>query len=173
VLAHFLINEDDAILTLQGWIAIAAGGALGALARYSVGTWVAARWGSNFPWGTLLINVSGSLLLGLFSAWSVRRVGLPVELRLFFAVGFCGAYTTFSTFALDTITLGQADLFSASLSNALLTNVLCLAAAALGVFVGGRLWLLCRVRKSLSPGHRRCCPVLSDRESHIHADGHH
>lgn len=126
-------------MTLQGWIAIAAGGALGAVARYGVGIWAAGRWGSAFPWGTFLINVSGSLLLGLFSAWSVRRVGLPTELRLFFAVGFCGAYTTFSTFALDTITLGQAHQFSASLTNALLTNAVCLAAAALGVFVGGRL----------------------------------
>jgi fluoride exporter len=125
-----------------GWqniIAVAAGGALGALARYLVGTWAAARWGSAFPWGTLLINVSGSLLLGAFSAWFARRAGLPAELRLFVAVGFCGAYTTFSTFSLDTITLAQSGAWTASLTNALLTNALCLVASVLGVFVGARL----------------------------------
>lgn len=135
--ARSFVEDED--LTLQGIIAIAAGGALGALARYGVGTWAAARWGTAFPWGTLLINVTGSLLLGLFSAWYVHRAGLPLELRLFVAVGFCGAYTTFSTFALDTVSLAQAAEVSASLTNALLTNALCLAASLLGIFVGSRL----------------------------------
>jgi CrcB protein len=135
--AHVFAEDED--VTLQGIVAIAAGGALGALARYGVGTWLAARWGGTFPWGTLLINVTGSLLLGLFSAWYVRRAGLPLELRLFVAVGFCGAYTTFSTFALDTVTLAQAAQVSASLTNALLTNALCLSAALVGVYLGGRL----------------------------------
>lgn len=87
--------------------AVGIGGLLGANARYHVGEWVAARWGTGFPWGTLLINVSGSLALGLFLVLITERFGDRPTLRLFVATGFLGGYTTFSTFGYETIRLVQ------------------------------------------------------------------
>lgn len=82
--------------------AVSAGGMLGANARYLVGVWEAGRWASSFPWGTLLINVSGSFVLGLYLTLVTERFAGRATTRLFFATGFLGAYTTFSTFGYDT-----------------------------------------------------------------------
>jgi len=87
--------------------AVGVGGLLGANARYHVGEWVAARWGTAFPWGTLLINVSGSFALGLFLALMITRFGDRPTVRLFVATGILGGYTTFSTFGYETVRLIQ------------------------------------------------------------------
>lgn len=85
---------------------VGLGGVLGALARFLLGRWVTSRVSAEFPWGTLLINISGSLVLGSLFALRSHQ-DLPNWLWLLFGVGFCGAYTTFSTFGFETISLLQ------------------------------------------------------------------
>jgi CrcB protein len=83
------------------YLVISLGGILGANARYLLGNWIAARYGTSFPYGTMVINVSGSFVIGFFLVLLTERfVVHPNWRRLFFAVGFLGAYTTFSTFVL-------------------------------------------------------------------------
>ncbi|WP_205967396.1 fluoride efflux transporter CrcB [Aquisalinus luteolus] len=87
------------------WLVIAAGGAIGAMARHAVGQLAMRLLGPNFPWGTLTVNVLGSLAMGLVIAWLVAREPAGQGVRAFLAVGLLGAFTTFSTFALDAVTL--------------------------------------------------------------------
>jgi CrcB protein len=92
---------------LTPFVAISTGTVLGANARYQVGLWAAARWGSAFPWGTLLVNLTGSFLLGFYLTLVTERFTGRAATRLFVATGFCGAYTTFSTFSYETVALVQ------------------------------------------------------------------
>jgi fluoride exporter len=85
---------------------IALGGAAGAVTRYAAGGWIQARAGAGFPLGTLVVNVTGSLLLA-FLVRTLEGVAAPPEWRGFLAIGFCGAYTTFSTFGYESMTLMQ------------------------------------------------------------------
>ncbi len=87
------------------WLAIGAGGAIGAMARYAVGAASLRLLGPNFPWGTLAVNVVGSTAMGLFIAWLVAREPHTSMLRAFIATGVLGGFTTFSAFALDAVTL--------------------------------------------------------------------
>jgi CrcB protein len=82
-------------------LAVAAGGALGSVARYLVGIGSANLFGTNFPWGTLIINVTGSFLIGAFVGLFATKWDLSQATRIFLTVGICGGYTTFSTFSLD------------------------------------------------------------------------
>lgn len=93
---------------MLGAISVAIGGALGSMARYLVGGWFASRFGGSFPYGTFVINVTGSFIIGLFLAFAEERVSLSPYWRLFFAVGFVGGYTTFSTFEYESARLFQA-----------------------------------------------------------------
>jgi CrcB protein len=86
---------------------VALGGAIGSAARYLVGGWIAARFGAAFPYGTFVINVTGSFIVGFFLAYAQERVSLSPYWRLFFAVGLVGGYTTFSTFEYESIRLLQ------------------------------------------------------------------
>jgi len=86
-------------------LAIAAGGALGSVARYLVGIGSTRLFGLAFPWGTLIVNIAGSFLIGAFMALFALKVGLPQEVRVFLTVGICGGFTTFSTFSLDAYVL--------------------------------------------------------------------
>lgn len=87
-------------------LTILAGGGLGSVARYMVAVLMTARFGPGFPYGTLLINVTGSLLIGVISELSqTREIAMPNLVRLFWMVGVLGGFTTFSTFSLDTTTL--------------------------------------------------------------------
>ncbi len=87
---------------------VAIGAALGANLRYGVALWAAKKWGSGFPVGTLIINVSGSLLIGFAVGLAATRLALSPTWRLLVVTGFCGGYTTFSTFTYETY-----ELFSA------------------------------------------------------------
>ena len=89
--------------------AVSAGGMLGANARYLVGVWTTDRWGSAFPWGTLLVNVTGSFVLGFYLTLVTERFAGRATTRLFVATGFLGAYTTFSTFAYETARFVRGD----------------------------------------------------------------
>ncbi len=89
------------------WLAVGAGGALGAMARHGVSR-AAMHWmGPNFPWGTLSANVIGSFAMGVIIAWLARHEPEPSALRAFLTVGVLGAFTTFSTFALDAVSLAK------------------------------------------------------------------
>lgn len=90
---------------LAPYLAISLGGILGANSRYLVGLYVAERLGTTFPYGTLIINVTGSLIIGFFLTLVTERASIDPLWRLFFATGFLGAYTTFSTYTYETATL--------------------------------------------------------------------
>jgi fluoride exporter len=88
-------------------LAVAAGGALGSVARYLAGVGSTKLFGLAFPWGTLMINIAGSFLIGAFVELFALKWDLPQEARVFLTVGICGGFTTFSTFSLDTYLLMQ------------------------------------------------------------------
>ena len=107
------------------WISL--GAILGANLRYFLAQWISRLAPAAFPYGTLVINFTGSLLLGLFLVWTSERVLADPRWRLVIAVGFCGGYTTFSSFAYETFALFEQGQWSLSVWNVLVTNVLCLA----------------------------------------------
>lgn len=113
---------------------IAIGGALGSLARYWINIAIVARTGEVFPWGTVLINISGSFLIGLLASLTgpEGRWAVSPEFRLFMLVGFCGGYTTFSSFSLQTLALFEAGDPIRAGANVLLSVTLCLIAVWLG-----------------------------------------
>jgi len=82
-------------------LAVAAGGALGSVARYLVGVASTRAFGLAFPWGTLIVNIAGSFLIGVLVELFALKADLPQEARVFLTVGLCGGFTTFSTFSLD------------------------------------------------------------------------
>jgi CrcB protein len=88
-------------MTPQFILAAAAGGALGSVARYLVGIASGKLLGTDFPWGNLIINVTGSFLIGTFVGLFAAKWDLTQAMRIFLTVGICGGYTTFSTFSLD------------------------------------------------------------------------
>ena len=118
-------------------IAVAVGSALGGVARFGLSGIVGRRIGETFPWGTLVVNISGALLLGLF-AGAAGAAGVPGDGRLgpFVVAGFLGSYTTVSSFSLQTLTLAQAGARRQAAANIVLSLGGCLAAAALGLFAG-------------------------------------
>ena len=91
---------------LKDSLVVGLGGFLGAVARFLVGTWIVNRYGAAFPWATLVINVTGSFVLGLLGTLLLNRVLIHPNWRLGVAVGFIGAYTTFSTFEYESARLG-------------------------------------------------------------------
>ena len=113
------------------WIAL--GGALGSVARYWIAVW-AVPISRSLPWGTILINVGGSFAIGLFGTLTLAhgRFPVPEAGRLFFMVGFCGGFTTFSSFSLQTLDLLRAGAPGRALANIAVSVVLCLGAVALG-----------------------------------------
>lgn len=117
-------------------IAIALGGSLGAVTRYLVANGIYVILGRAFPHGTLFVNVSGSFLMGILTALIVQRFALAVEYRAAILVGFLGAYTTFSTFALETLNLFEAGYLIKAFLNIFLSTVLCLAAVWFGMVWG-------------------------------------
>lgn len=119
--------------------AIAAGGALGALLRFWSSNWIYALLGRAFPYGTLAVNLLGSLVMGFCYVWLVERSALGPEWRALAMVGFLGAFTTFSTFSMETINLLEGGEVFKAVMNILLSVVLCVVAAWLGMIAGRQL----------------------------------
>jgi CrcB protein len=117
------------------YIAISIGAILGANARYLLGQWVADRLGSSFPYGTFVINVSGSFLIGIVLVVSMDRV-VPDWFRPLLAIGFLGAYTTFSTFSYETLALVQSGAWTWALLNVAASVIVGFGAVYAGTVVG-------------------------------------
>jgi fluoride exporter len=126
--------------------AVAIGGALGSVARYLLGAYIQGRVATAFPVGTLVINVAGSFLLGLFVQLGLDTAAVSPEVRFFLTTGFCGGFTTFSTFSYETYRLvedgefGMAGLYVAA------SVVLALIGCALGMSSARRLLAVARLR---------------------------
>jgi CrcB protein len=112
------------------WIAL--GAVVGASARYFVSTQITRHFSTSFPYGTLLINLTGSLVLGFFLVYSTERVLLDPRWRLLVAIGFCGSYTTFSSYAFESFALMERGQWLLIGANIVASNALCLAAVLAG-----------------------------------------
>lgn len=117
-------------------LAIAAGGAVGALLRFWVSNGIYALVGRTFPYGTLAVNVLGSLLMGLLYVLLLDKLALGPQWRAALLVGLLGAFTTFSTFSIETLNLVEEGEAIKALLNVLLSVSLCLVAAWIGVLAG-------------------------------------
>lgn len=120
-------------------IAVAVGGAFGAVLRYWTSGWVYARLGTAFPYGTLAVNVVGSAAMGFLFVLLNERLSLGPEWRGVLLVGLLGAFTTFSTFSLDTLNLLQDGEAAKALLNVAVSVILCIAAAWAGLLIGRQL----------------------------------
>lgn len=116
-------------------LAVAAGGALGAVSRYWLMLWVSAQGGMRFPWGTLLVNVLGSCAIGVLYVLISERMVLTEQWRALLVVGYLGAFTTFSTFSLDALLLLQEGRVLPALAYVGTSVLLCLAGAWLGMML--------------------------------------
>jgi fluoride exporter len=120
-------------------IYVAAGGALGSLARYLISIW-ALPVSRELPWGTIGINLAGSLLIGFFGTMTLAHGRYPVSenWRLFVMVGICGGFTTFSSFSLQTLDLMRSGAMLRAGANIVVSVVLCVAAVAFGHFLAAQ-----------------------------------
>lgn len=114
------------------WSAFVVAAAIGAPLRYLVDGFVGERVSGAMPWGTFLINASGSLVLGVLTGLVLYH-GFPKESKVILGTGFCGAYTTFSTFSFETVRLVEEGAVATAVRNALGTLVTCAGAAAVGL----------------------------------------
>lgn len=118
------------------WVLIVFGGALGTLARASLSAFVQRIAGAGFPWGTVAVNLLGCFLFGFVWAVTEQYTRFATELRLALLTGFMGAFTTFSTFAFDTVDLGRAARYAAFGGNLLLQNLGGLTCLVIGLALG-------------------------------------
>ena len=117
-------------------VLIALGGAAGATSRYLLDTWISERASGAFPWGTLVVNVSGSLVLGLLFALAIERGVLPASMRGPLLIGFIGAYTTFSTLMLESWRLIEDGAVVLGVANLVASSVIGMIALVGGLMIG-------------------------------------
>jgi CrcB protein len=120
------------------FLAVALGGALGAVARYGAALLVTTFWRKQFPLATFLINVSGCFVIGFFATWTAEKASVDPLWRLFVTTGFLGAYTTFSAFEYETQRLTEAGVFWMGMANVLASVVAGYVAVQLGVTLARR-----------------------------------
>lgn len=120
-------------------LAIAAGGAIGALLRYWTSTGIYTVLGRDFPYGTLFVNVIGSLIMGFLYIWLMDRMAVGPTVRAFLLIGVLGAFTTFSTFSMETLNLMESGQLTRALINVVASVVVCVAAAGIGVLAARQL----------------------------------
>jgi len=116
-------------------ILVGLGGFMGANARYFVSSLVAKKLDPSLPWGTLAVNVTGSFIIGAFLAWTTERVLTDPAYRLLVAVGFCGAYTTFSSYAFETVRLFEQGHYWPAFGNFVMNNLLSVSAVIGGIIL--------------------------------------
>jgi len=119
--------------------AVAVGAALGGVARYYLASALQQRLGATFPWGTLAVNVSGSLLLGVLIRYALATPTVSVEMRALLTTGFCGGYTTFSTYSYETATLLEDGQYGRAGAYALGSVVVALGATFAGFMLAREL----------------------------------
>lgn len=124
-------RQPGSVVTVQ-FVAVAVGAMLGANLRFVLGTWAADRFGADFPYGTLIVNVSGAFAIGILLSLIGERVDLNPLWRLFFATGFLGGYTTFSSYAWEVLALTDQGAWLKALTYVVGSNVVGL----LGVWLG-------------------------------------
>jgi CrcB protein len=115
---------------------VGSGGFAGANARYWMARWIAERYGTAFPYGTLLINITGSLIIGFAITYLNARSNLSPNYRLIFTTGFVGAYTTFSTYTYESLTLMQDGLWARAAVYLIGSVALGMAAVTIGMLAG-------------------------------------
>ena len=120
---------------MRAYFWVSLGALFGANLRYFVSRLAAKLLSPNFPYGTLIINVTGSFILGLFLIWTTERVLADPKWRWLIAIGFCGSYTTFSSYAFETIALFEQGHWTLFALNILTNNLLCLAAVLAGAAI--------------------------------------
>ena len=120
--------------SVLGWVAL--GGALGAVARALTSTLVQKKFHIAFPFGTLVVNVLGSFIIGFFIVYFLEHLMMPQWVRLLFVVGFLGAFTTFSSFSYETVTLLSGGAYTKAVLYILITNFFCFIATLLGIYLG-------------------------------------
>jgi CrcB protein len=118
---------------MRDFLTISLGAVIGANARYIVSRFTAKILGPAFPYGTLIINVVGSAVVGFFIVWTTERVLLDPRWRLLVVIGFCGAFTTFSSYAFETMAYFEQGQWALMFGNILSNNLLCLAGALSGM----------------------------------------
>jgi len=114
-------------------VAVGAGGAVGSVLRYTLTNVVGRAMGTAFPYGTVIVNVMGSFLIGLLYVWLMERVGARPEMRAFLIVGVLGGFTTFSSFSLETVTLLMQESYAKAVANVVLSVLLCVGCTWLGI----------------------------------------
>jgi CrcB protein len=117
---------------VQSILLISLGAIIGANLRYWIAQYTARVVPSGFPYGTFIINLSASFVIGFFLIWSTERVLVDPRWRTFVAIGFCGSYSTYSSYAFETLALFEKGQWAAAAANILCTNVLCFSAVVLG-----------------------------------------
>jgi fluoride exporter len=120
---------------MDKFLLISLGAMLGANARYWIGNIVARKLGASFPYGTLIINITGSLLLGFFLTLATERLLVDPRWRLLIAVGFLGAYTTFSTYTYESLSLIQSGQWVLGIFNSIGSVILGVGAVGLGIYL--------------------------------------
>jgi CrcB protein len=120
---------------MNDFLALFLGGGFGASARYGSGLLAARYLGGDFPWGTLIVNVGGSLLIGILMHFALDADALPPRARLALVTGFCGAFTTFSTFSYETTRAIEAGDWGIAAGNVVANVALCLGATFAGLWL--------------------------------------
>jgi CrcB protein len=120
---------------VKDFLAISLAAIVGANLRYAMGRLSARELGTVFPYGTLAINIIGSFIVGFFIIWTTERVLVDPRWRLLVAVGFCGSFTTFSTYAFETMSYFERGQWTFMLANILGNNLLCLGGTLAGMAV--------------------------------------
>jgi len=118
---------------LKDFLAISVAAVVGANLRYVMSRFAAREFGPAFPYGTLVINIIGSFIVGLFVIWTTERVLIDPRWRLLVVVGFCGSFTTFSSYAFESMALFEHGQWGLMLINIFSNNLLCLMGALAGM----------------------------------------